>query len=118
MATVIPAACAALSACTLRGLMVWLKLGSRVPSMSIATRRTGGCMVPVYRATPAPAVVGAVMGGTPGGAEDGAESPQMRCAMQPRVLVAYVTRSGSTEDVAESVGTTMKEAGISVDVKP
>lgn len=38
--------------------------------------------------------------------------------MQPKVLIAYVTRSGSTEDVAEAIGTTMQEAGISVDVKP
>jgi menaquinone-dependent protoporphyrinogen oxidase len=38
--------------------------------------------------------------------------------MQPEVLIAYVTRSGSTEDMAEVIGLTMKEAGISVDVKP
>jgi menaquinone-dependent protoporphyrinogen oxidase len=38
--------------------------------------------------------------------------------MQPEVLIAYVTRSGSTEDVAEVIGTTMEEAGVSVDVKP
>ena len=38
--------------------------------------------------------------------------------MQPKVLIAYVTRSGSTEDVAEVIGTTMEEAGVSVDVKP
>jgi menaquinone-dependent protoporphyrinogen oxidase len=38
--------------------------------------------------------------------------------MQPEVLIAYVTRSGSTEDVAEVMGTAMEETGISVDVKP
>ena len=38
--------------------------------------------------------------------------------MQPKVLIAYVTRSGSTEDVAEAIGTTMEEAGVAVDVKP
>lgn len=38
--------------------------------------------------------------------------------MQPQVLIAYVTRSGSTEDVAEAMGTTIEESGISVDVKP
>ena len=38
--------------------------------------------------------------------------------MQPEVLIAYVTRSGSTEDIAEAMGLTMQEAGISVDVKP
>jgi menaquinone-dependent protoporphyrinogen oxidase len=38
--------------------------------------------------------------------------------MQPKVLIAYVTRSGSTEDVAEVMGSTMEEAGVSVDVKP
>jgi menaquinone-dependent protoporphyrinogen oxidase len=38
--------------------------------------------------------------------------------MQPKVLIAYVTRSGSTEDVAEAIGTTMEKAGVSADVKP
>ena len=38
--------------------------------------------------------------------------------MQPEVLIAYVTRSGSTEDVAEAMGMTMEEAGVSVDVRP
>lgn len=32
--------------------------------------------------------------------------------MQPEVLVAYVTRSGSTEEVAEAVAKTMCEAGV------
>jgi menaquinone-dependent protoporphyrinogen oxidase len=38
--------------------------------------------------------------------------------MQPEMLIAYVTRSGSTEDVAEAMGTTLEEAGVRVDVKP
>ena len=38
--------------------------------------------------------------------------------MKPEVLIAYITRSGSTEDVAEAMGMTMEEVGVSVDVKP
>lgn len=38
--------------------------------------------------------------------------------MQPRVLIAYITRSGSTEDVAEAMGMTLEEAGVRTDVKP
>ena len=38
--------------------------------------------------------------------------------MQAEVLIAYVSRSGSTEDVAEAMGVAMEEAGIEVDVKP
>jgi len=38
--------------------------------------------------------------------------------MRPEVLIAYVTRSGSTEDVAEAMGITMQDAGVGVDVKP
>jgi menaquinone-dependent protoporphyrinogen IX oxidase len=38
--------------------------------------------------------------------------------MELKVLIAYVTRSGSTEDVAEAMGTTIEEAGVEVDVKP
>ena len=38
--------------------------------------------------------------------------------MQPQVLIAYVSRSGSTEDVAEAMGVTMEDAGVTVDVKP
>ena len=38
--------------------------------------------------------------------------------MQPEILIAYVTRSGSTEDVAEAMGMTIHEAGVAVDVKP
>ena len=40
--------CAARSARALRLLTAVLRVGSRVPSISIATRRTGGCMNPVY----------------------------------------------------------------------
>ena len=38
--------------------------------------------------------------------------------MQAEVLIAYVSRSGSTEDVAEAMGVTMEDAGVTVDVKP
>ena len=38
--------------------------------------------------------------------------------MQAEVLIAYVSRSGSTEDVAEAMGVTMEDAGVNVDVKP
>lgn len=38
--------------------------------------------------------------------------------MQAEVLVAYVSRSGSTEDVAETMGLAMEDAGVKVDVKP
>jgi menaquinone-dependent protoporphyrinogen oxidase len=38
--------------------------------------------------------------------------------MHPKVLIAYVTRSGSTEDIAEAMGLTMQETGVSMDVKP
>lgn len=38
--------------------------------------------------------------------------------MQAEVLVAYVSRSGSTEDVAEAMGVAMEDAGVKVDVKP
>ncbi|MGC1421937.1 MAG: flavodoxin domain-containing protein [Terracidiphilus sp.] len=38
--------------------------------------------------------------------------------MQPEILIAYVTRSGSTEEVAEAIGMTIHEAGVAVDVKP
>jgi menaquinone-dependent protoporphyrinogen oxidase len=42
----------------------------------------------------------------------------MEADMQAEVLIAYVSRSGSTEDVAEAMGVAMEEAGIEVDVKP
>ncbi len=38
--------------------------------------------------------------------------------MQPEVLIAYVSRSGSTEDVAEAMGVTMEGVGMKVEVKP
>ncbi len=38
--------------------------------------------------------------------------------MQAEVLIAYVSRSGSTEDVAEAMGVAMEDAGVKVDVRP
>lgn len=38
--------------------------------------------------------------------------------MQEEILVAYASRSGSTEDVAEAMGVTMEAADMKVDVKP
>jgi menaquinone-dependent protoporphyrinogen oxidase len=38
--------------------------------------------------------------------------------MEPSVLVAYVTRSGSTGEVAEAVAKTMNEAGVRAEAKP
>jgi len=38
--------------------------------------------------------------------------------MQGEVLIAYVSRSGSTEDVAEAMGVAMEDAGVTVNVKP
>jgi menaquinone-dependent protoporphyrinogen oxidase len=38
--------------------------------------------------------------------------------MQPEVLIAYVTRSGSTEDIAEAMGMAIEDTGIKVDVLP
>ena len=49
MATVIPASWAALRAVAFLALMACMSLASSVPSMSIATRRTGGCIGLVYR---------------------------------------------------------------------
>jgi menaquinone-dependent protoporphyrinogen oxidase len=37
--------------------------------------------------------------------------------MQPEVLVAYVTRSGSTGEVAEAVAKTLSEAGVRAEAK-
>lgn len=38
-------------------------------------------------------------------------------SMPARVLIAYCTRSGSTEEVAEEIGRTMQAAGVAVEVK-
>lgn len=38
--------------------------------------------------------------------------------MPGRILVAYATRYGSTQEVAEAVGATMKDSGLEVDVRP
>lgn len=38
--------------------------------------------------------------------------------MLPEMLIAYVTRSGSTAEVAEALGVGLREAGIKVDVQP
>jgi len=43
--------------------------------------------------------------------------PEVKC-MPAEVLIAYCTRSGSTKEVAESIGRTMNEAGLPADVKP
>jgi menaquinone-dependent protoporphyrinogen oxidase len=50
--------------------------------------------------------------------EIGAELDSTEAHMQPEVLIAYISRSGSTEDVAEAMGVTMENAGVKVDVKP
>ena len=38
--------------------------------------------------------------------------------MSARVLVAYATRYGSTQEVAEAIGTALREAGLEVEVRP
>ena len=38
--------------------------------------------------------------------------------MDPRVLVAYATRHGSTAEIAERIGQHLRQAGLSVDVQP
>jgi menaquinone-dependent protoporphyrinogen oxidase len=38
--------------------------------------------------------------------------------MEARVLVAYATRYGSTQEVAEAVAATLRERGIAVDIGP
>jgi menaquinone-dependent protoporphyrinogen oxidase len=56
--------------------------------------------------------------GTPWKWEIGAELRLTEARMQAEVLIAYVSRSGSTEDVAEAMGVTMEDAGVNVDVRP
>jgi len=38
--------------------------------------------------------------------------------MEARVLVAYATRYGSTQEVAEAVASTLRERGLAVDIQP
>ena len=38
--------------------------------------------------------------------------------MNEKILVAYATSSGSTQEIAESVAATLREAGFAVDVQP
>ena len=38
--------------------------------------------------------------------------------MLPEILIAYVTRSGSTAEVAGALGASLREAGVVVEVKP
>lgn len=38
--------------------------------------------------------------------------------MSASVLVAYATRSGSTQEVAEAVAATLRDAGLEVDIQP
>jgi menaquinone-dependent protoporphyrinogen oxidase len=38
--------------------------------------------------------------------------------MKPEVLIAYCTRSGSTAEVAQAIGRTINDAGLSAQVKP
>ena len=38
--------------------------------------------------------------------------------MSASVLVAYATRYGSTQEVAEAVAATLRERGLEVDVQP
>ncbi|HZW04159.1 MAG TPA: flavodoxin domain-containing protein, partial [Anaerolineaceae bacterium] len=38
--------------------------------------------------------------------------------MNPRILITYATRTGSTVGVAEAIGKTLSENGYAVDVKP
>lgn len=41
-----------------------------------------------------------------------------RATMDPILLVAYATRSGSTEEVAQAVAQTLRESGVSVETQP
>jgi menaquinone-dependent protoporphyrinogen oxidase len=38
--------------------------------------------------------------------------------MADSILIAYATRSGSTQEVAEKIAATLRESGLTVDVKP
>ncbi len=38
--------------------------------------------------------------------------------MSASILVAYATRYGSTEEVAEAVAATLRERGLAVDIQP
>ena len=38
--------------------------------------------------------------------------------MTPRVLVAYATRHGSTGEIAQAIGTVLRDDGLAVDVRP
>jgi menaquinone-dependent protoporphyrinogen oxidase len=38
--------------------------------------------------------------------------------MSASILVAYATRAGSTKEVAEAVASTLREAGLAVDIQP
>jgi menaquinone-dependent protoporphyrinogen oxidase len=38
--------------------------------------------------------------------------------MRGPILVAYASRYGSTQEVAETIGTTLREHGLRVDVRP
>ena len=44
-------------------------------------------------------------------------SQEMMTAMGKRVLVAYVSKAGSTAEVAETIGATLRAAGLSADVR-
>jgi menaquinone-dependent protoporphyrinogen oxidase len=38
--------------------------------------------------------------------------------MQKKILMAYATRTGSTQEVAEAVAVTLRESGLEVDIQP
>jgi menaquinone-dependent protoporphyrinogen oxidase len=38
--------------------------------------------------------------------------------MQKKILIAYATRTGSTQEVAEAVAVTLRESGLEVDIQP